>query len=115
VQPSTDDTRLLAALASDGSWTFIVVNRSTSLQQFDITVPWVDTATVTLEQYIYSSAAPLAVDGNGFPVPTTSFQAVLNRGFTVSVAAGAVLFLKQQSSVQSTIFPVTRSVLQKRR
>jgi hypothetical protein len=114
-QPSSNDLRVLAATSPTGAWTFVLVNRKAVQQLIQVIVPFAPVISQTLQSYVYSSAAPLLVDGNGFPLPSGTVITVLSRGFTVSIAPNSVLILTQQNAVQTNVFDVRQPPLQRRR
>ena len=114
-QPATNDFRVLAAQSPRGAWTFVLVNRNPATQKVTITVPFAPSASTTFQQYVYSSVAPLLIDTNGFPLPSGTIQAILNRGVTLSLTGSSALILTQRTALSSTSYIVKQPPLQKRR
>lgn len=114
-QPASNDFRFLAARSPQGAWTFVLVNRKAVAVNAIVQVPFAPVATNAMQSYTYSDAAPLLVDGSGFPLPSGTVSAVLSRGFTMSMAANSVLILSQQTATTATLFDVKRPPLQRRR
>jgi hypothetical protein len=105
-QPTSNDFRCLAAQSPGGFWTVVLINRRTFAQNVQVIVPFAPVVTTTMQVYTYSQATPLLVDGNGFPLPSGSLTVVLQRGFTVSIAANSVLILTQNAPSSSAPPPV---------
>jgi hypothetical protein len=114
-QPTSNDFRFLAAQSPQGAWTFVLVNRKALAQNIQVIVPFAPVASINMSSYVYSNATPLLLDGNGFALSSGTLTAILNRGFTVPIAANSVLVLSQATAAQNTIYDVKRPPLQRRR
>jgi hypothetical protein len=105
-QPASNDFRCLAATSPAGFWTVVLINRKAIAQNIQVVVPFAPVVTTSMQVYTYSQATPLLVDSNGFPLSSGTLTVVLQRGFTVSIAANSVLILTQNAPSSSAPPPV---------